>query len=59
VPGLASSQFDAADLNHDGRLSGYEFNQAAFTQIESADEDNVRTVTLAEFESYRSRLAGR
>ncbi len=59
VPGLASSEFAAADLDQDGRLSGYEFNQAAFVQIEFADEDGSRTVTLAEFQSYRARLAGR
>lgn len=59
VPGLASSEFAAADLDQDGRLSGYEFNQAAFAQIESADEDGSRTVTLAQFQSYRARLAGR
>jgi hypothetical protein len=59
VPGLAPSEFAAADADHDGRLSGYEFNQAAFAQIEFADEDSSRTVTLAEFQSYRARLAGR
>ena len=58
VPGLASSEFAAADADHDGRLSGYEFNQAEFVQIESADEDGSKTVTLAEFQSYRARLAG-
>ena len=59
VPGLAPSEFAAADADQDGRLSGYEFNQAAFAQIEFADEDGSRTVTLAEFQSYRARLAGR
>jgi EF hand len=59
VPGLASSEFAAADLDQDSRLSGYEFNQAAYAQVEFADEDNSRTVTLAEFQSYRARLAGR
>ena len=59
VPGLASSEFAAADSDQDGRLSGYEFNQAEIVQIEFADEDNSRTVTLAEFQSYRTRLARR
>ena len=59
VPGLASSEFAAADSDHDDRLSGYEFNQAAFVQIEFADEDNSRTITLTEFQSYRERLAKR
>ena len=59
VPGLASSEFAAADSDQDGRLSGYEFNQAEIVQIEFADKDNSRRVTLAEFQAYRTRLAGR
>lgn len=35
VPGLAAEIFAKADLNGDGMLSGYEFNQAPFTQFEA------------------------
>ena len=59
VPGLASPEFAAADADQDGRLSGYEFTHATFAQVEFADEDSSRTITLAEFQSYRERLARR
>jgi EF hand domain-containing protein len=33
VPGMSEDAFAAADLDGDGRLSGFEFNQATFTQF--------------------------
>ena len=41
LPGLSPELFAAADLNHDGFLSGYEFNQAEFTQFGAADDGEV------------------
>ena len=41
VPGMSQEAFAAADLDHDGRLSGFEFNQATFTQFETADRDRA------------------
>jgi hypothetical protein len=41
VPGMSQEAYAAADLDHDGRLSGFEFNQATFTQFETADRDRA------------------
>jgi hypothetical protein len=58
VPGMSKEAFDAADLDGDGRLSGFEFNQAAFSQFESADLDHDGVVTFAEFQQYRRSFSG-
>lgn len=47
-----------ADEDNDGRLSGYEFNQAEVMQIEWADTDGSKTATPAELQAYRASLAG-
>ena len=56
LPGLNQALFDAADLNGDGFLSGYEFNQAAFTQFKAADVDKAGTITEEEFLAFLKRL---
>lgn len=56
LPGLSPELFDAADLNGDGFLSGYEFNQAAFTQFAAADVDKAGTITEDEFLAFLERL---
>ncbi len=58
VPGMVEDAFAAADLDHDGRLSGFEFNQATFTQFETADRDRAGAVTFEQFEQYRQRISG-
>ncbi len=56
LPGLKPELFDAADLNGDGFLSGYEFNQAEFTQFGTADVDKAGTITEDEFVAFLKRL---
>lgn len=56
LPGLKQELFDAADLNGDGFLSGYEFNQAAFTQFGEADVDKAGTITEDEFIAFLDSL---
>lgn len=58
VPRMADSEVAAIDANGDGRISGYEFNQATVLQFESADKDANGTVTLEEFKAFREGLAG-
>jgi hypothetical protein len=55
---MSQEAFAAADLDHDGRLSGFEFNQAMFTQFETADRDRAGAVTFEQFEQYRKRISG-
>ena len=57
LPGLKPDLFDAADLNGDGFLTGYEFNQAAFTQFDAADVDKAGTISEDEFLAFLKRLA--
>jgi len=56
VPGLNKEAFDAADLNGDGFLSGYEFNQAPFLKFDAVDLDNAGSVTEDEFLAFLTRL---
>ena len=58
MPGTSDTAFDAADVDRDGRLSGFEFNQASFAQFGTADLDRDGTVTFAEFERFRGDIAG-
>jgi Ca2+-binding EF-hand superfamily protein len=56
LPGLRPELFDAADLNGDGFLSGYEFNQAKFTQFAAADVDKAGSITEDEFIAFLDSL---
>lgn len=58
MPGLAADVFAKADLNNDGMLSGYEFNQAPFTQFEAAATGAAAAdgVTLDGFKAYLKTL---
>jgi hypothetical protein len=56
LPGLSPELFAAADLNDDGFLSGYEFNQAEFTQFGAADVDKAGSITEDEFIAFLNRL---
>ena len=58
VPGLAADVFAAADLNGDGMLSGYEFNQAPFTQFEDAAKgaEAANGISLESFTAYVATL---
>ena len=58
VPGMSEDAFAAADVDHDGRLSGFEFNQAPFAQFETADRGHAGVVTFEQFEQYRKRISG-
>ena len=58
MPGMSDTAFDVADIEQDGRLSGFEFNQASFAQFGTADLDRDGTVTFAEFERFRVDIAG-
>jgi hypothetical protein len=49
---LQQPDFAAADLNKDGAISGYEFNQAPFSQFDKADADDDVGVSAAEFRAY-------
>jgi hypothetical protein len=55
---MPEQTFAAADLEQDGRLSGFEFNQATFAQFETSDADRDGRVTSAEFERFRRDFAG-
>jgi Ca2+-binding EF-hand superfamily protein len=48
--------FEAADTNHDGLISGFEYNQAKFTQFESVDGDANQQVTFDEFLAFLKRI---
>ena len=41
VPRLAAELFDAADADKDGKLSGFEYNQAVFVRYETLDVDST------------------
>ena len=56
VPRLAPELFDPADADHDGKLSGFEYNQASFVRYEALDVDVDDAVTFAEFQQYRRGL---
>jgi Ca2+-binding EF-hand superfamily protein len=56
IPGIADSVFEAADTNHDGLMSGFEFNQAKFTQFETVDGDANQAVNFDEFLAFLTRI---
>lgn len=62
LPKLGPDRFSEADLNKDGALSGYEFNQAAFSQFERADGDgngdSDGAVSASEFRVYMATGGG-
>lgn len=58
VTGMSNPAFSAADIEQDGRLSGFEFNQAIFAQFGTADLDGDGTVTFTEFERFRGDISG-
>lgn len=52
LPKLGREPFGDADLDEDGSLSGYEFNQATFSRFEHADADDDGAVSAGEFRTY-------
>jgi Ca2+-binding EF-hand superfamily protein len=56
VPSLPEEKMIAADIDQDGNLSGYDFNQALFTQFTTADANSDGAVDSAEFEKFLTGL---
>jgi hypothetical protein len=56
LPGLDRTRFLDADLNADGALSGYEFNQASFAQFDEADRNTDGAVSTQEFEAFAAAM---
>jgi hypothetical protein len=56
VPGLSQEAFDAADLDKNGKISGYEFNQAPWAQYEAANPSGVGCLDLAMFTKFLNSL---
>jgi Ca2+-binding EF-hand superfamily protein len=59
APDLREDLFRAADVNRDGMISAFEFNQAPFTHYEAVPRQTPRCITQPEFTAYvRSLRAG-
>ncbi len=56
IPGIADSVFEAADTDGDGLMSGFEYNQAEFTQFEAVDGDVNQDVNFDEFVMFLVRI---
>lgn len=56
IPGIADSVFEAADTNGDGLMSGFEYNQAEFTQFQTVDPDVNQAVNFDEFLLFLARI---
>jgi Ca2+-binding EF-hand superfamily protein len=56
LPGLDRTRFSEADLNADGTLSGYEFDQAGFARFEQADRNTDGAVSTQEFEAFAAAI---
>ncbi len=56
VPSLSIEVFIDADLDRDGRLSGYEFNQAAWAQFEAANPGIVDCLDITTFTRFLQSL---
>jgi Ca2+-binding EF-hand superfamily protein len=57
VPGMSDEAFKRADLDGDGVLTGYEFNQSQLNSFETADANKDGKVTLEEFRAFVARFA--
>ncbi len=56
VPLLSTELFIDADLDRDGRISGYEFNQASWTQFEAANPGIVDCLDITVFRRFFQSL---
>ncbi len=56
IPGIADSVFEAADTDGDGFMSGFEYNQAKFSQFQTVDLDGAQQVTFDEFLAFLARI---
>lgn len=52
VPNLREDVFRVADVDRDGTISAFEFNQASFTRFESIPKQHQNCLTLVEFTTY-------
>jgi len=56
IPALNHELFAEADLDHDGKISGYEFNQASWTRFEAANPGIVDCLDIAVFTQFQQTL---
>lgn len=52
---LAPEAFAAADLNHDGKMSGAEFVRASFSQFDAINANGDHGITFEEFREFLRR----
>ena len=56
IPAINSEALKTADMNNDGTLSAFEFNQADFTKFEYFDTSKDGVITLDEVLEIRARM---
>jgi Ca2+-binding EF-hand superfamily protein len=56
IPGISEELFLQADIDKDGRLSGYEFNQASWTRFEAANPGIVDCLDIHVFSRFLQSL---
>jgi hypothetical protein len=55
---ISDENFQAADRDGDGQISGYEFNESPFGKFEALDADGDGLVTREEFRAFVEGLRG-
>jgi len=55
---ISDENFQTADQDGDGRISGYEFNESPFGKFEALDADGDGLVTREEFKAFVENLRG-
>lgn len=58
IPGISEELFNEADLDRNGAISGYEFNQASWTRYEAANPGIADCLDLAIFTRFHNGLRG-